>query len=33
MRAGAPVDWARAEADSALELFLGDTVGTAWGTA
>ncbi len=32
-RAGAPVDWACAEADSALELFLSDTVGTAWGTA
>ncbi len=32
-QAGAPVEWARAEADSALEALLGHTVGTAWGTA
>ncbi len=32
-RAGAPVEWARAEADFALDALLRDTVGTAWGTA
>ncbi len=33
MRAGAPYEWARAEADSALDALLSETVGTAWGTA
>jgi hypothetical protein len=33
VKAGAPGEWARAEADSALEAFLGHTVGMAWGTA
>ncbi len=33
MRAGAPLEWARAEADFALEALLGKTAGTGWGTA
>ena len=33
MRAGAPYEWARAEADSALDALIAYTSGIAWGTA
>jgi hypothetical protein len=33
IRAGAPVEWARAEGDSAVDELLQHGLGTAWGTA
>ncbi len=33
IHAGAPVEWARAEADSAVDALVAYTSGTAWGTA
>ncbi len=33
IHAGAPLEWARAEADSALDALIAYTSGTAWGTA
>ncbi len=33
IHAGAPLEWARAEADSALDALIAYTSGTAWGRA